>query len=96
MVFSQALPCLGLYESVGSKFQMFVATALRVGIGTAILSQEESNDVTDKSFFFLLKIIIAVQSYGRFHRDNIMVSAFTHVIIIKSSPPPHCNHCLSA
>lgn len=52
MVFSQALPCLGLNESVGSKFQMFVAPALRVGIGIAILSQEESNDVTDKSFFF--------------------------------------------
>lgn len=42
---SEALPCLRLKESVGRKLQMFVAAALRVGI-----SQEESNDITDRFF----------------------------------------------
>lgn len=58
MVLSEALPHLGLNESVGSKFQIFVAAALRVGVGVPTLFQEESNAVTGRFFFFLNKELI--------------------------------------
>lgn len=48
MVISEVLTHVGLNETEGSKFQIFSATAPRVGIGIAILFQEESNDITDR------------------------------------------------